>query len=403
VTATSENESAALIEMMLDSARREADAGAYDYAIEYMLAVIAVEPNLVLPRLELQDLALSLLSSARLQRPHVNPVRASVLSSRLRQNRELLGEQFDVDEIASNLLDDHESNVILALSRDLTETSVPHYEIETCAEAITLKTARLLQSIGVSDAVARFPVLQNRPRLGISSRQYLSFAACVTLLIAVGVWFYREQAIIGKLADREVDRSKRVIVTTTAPPAPASPPAMALPPGVTIDNVGPPRAQPPPSAALVQLPPPPAAVPPRAAPQPPVRIASATNMPQPAETGPAAPGKSAPAPAKPAESTDLAPKSKEASAAPAVTGAGYVAVLSSQKSRMDALKIFANMQEKYGEVLSSRTPDVQEANLGEKGLWYRLVVGPPGSREAAASLCTQLKAAGYNGCWVTAW
>ena len=32
-------------------------------------------------------------------------------------------------------------------------------------------------------------------------------------------------------------------------------------------------------------------------------------------------------------------------------GAGFVAVLSSQKSRMDALKIFANMQEKYGDVL----------------------------------------------------
>ena len=68
----------------------------------------------------------------------------------------------------------------------------------------------------------------------------------------------------------------------------------------------------------------------------------------------------------------------------ASSGAGFVAVLSSQKSRMDALKIFANMQEKYGNVLSSRTPDVQEANLGEKGVWYRLVVGPPGSRDAAA-------------------
>ena len=66
------------------------------------------------------------------------------------------------------------------------------------------------------------------------------------------------------------------------------------------------------------------------------------------------------------------------SAVPTASGAGYVAVLSSQKSRMDALKIFANMQQKYGEELSGRTPEVQEANLGEKGVWYRLVVGPPG-------------------------
>ncbi|KAB2910718.1 MAG: SPOR domain-containing protein [Hyphomicrobiaceae bacterium] len=68
---------------------------------------------------------------------------------------------------------------------------------------------------------------------------------------------------------------------------------------------------------------------------------------------------------------------------------------------MDALKAFADLQQKYGDVLASRTPDVQEANLGEKGIWYRAVVGPPGSRDAASGVCTQLKAAGYVGCWVT--
>jgi len=197
------------------------------------------------------------------------------------------------------------------------------------------------------------------------------------------------------------------VVTTTAPPAPAGAPVMALPPGVTIDNVGPPRQPQPPSAARAQLPPPPPpAAPAKAVPQPPVRIASAANVPPTPAEEPAAPVKKAPAAAKPAAVKNPVPKTKQASAAPAVTaasGAGYVAVLSSQKSRMDALKIFANMQEKYGEVLSSRTPDVQEANLGEKGVWYRLVVGPPGSRDAAASLCTQLKSAGYSGCWVTAY
>jgi cell division septation protein DedD len=118
-------------------------------------------------------------------------------------------------------------------------------------------------------------------------------------------------------------------------------------------------------------------------------------MPAPAAAEPAAPVKKAPVKAP-------VPK-KEASAAPAVTsasGTGFVAVLSSQKSRMDALTVFANMQEKYGSVLASRTPDVQEANLGEKGVRYRLVVGPPGSRDAAAGLCTQLKAAGHPDCWV---
>src|SRR5262245_3329079 len=46
------------------------------------------------------------------------------------------------------------------------------------------------------------------------------------------------------------------VVTTTAPPAAPSAPVIALPPGVTIDNVGPPRTQQVPSAARAQLPPP---------------------------------------------------------------------------------------------------------------------------------------------------
>ena len=134
MTATSQTESTALIEMMLESARQEADAGAYEYAIEYVLAVIAVEPKLVRPRLELQELALSLLSSARLRVAYVNPIHASALSSRLRQNREVFGEQFGVDEIASNLVDEQELKVILVLARDPTGTSIPRYEIERLAQ-----------------------------------------------------------------------------------------------------------------------------------------------------------------------------------------------------------------------------------------------------------------------------
>ena len=47
--------------------------------------------------------------------------------------------------------------------------------------------------------------------------------------------------------------------------------------------------------------------------------------------------------------------------------------------------------------LSGRTPDVQEADLArEIGHLYRLVVGPPGSRDAANGVCSQLKTAGYE-------
>ncbi|HPG89207.1 MAG TPA: SPOR domain-containing protein, partial [Hyphomicrobium sp.] len=92
----------------------------------------------------------------------------------------------------------------------------------------------------------------------------------------------------------------------------------------------------------------------------------------------------------------------------APTGAnGYVAVLASvprsDSSRMTALKRFADMQQKYGSVLNGKTPDVAEANLGAKGAYHRLVVGPPASRQQASTLCSELKAQGYADCWVTAY
>src|SRR5262245_1067353 len=180
-------------------------------------------------------------------------------------------------------------------------------------------------------------------------------------------------------------------------------------PGITLDNMGPPPAGLTSSApGRVQIPsgPPPQVMSARsdqaAAAPPPVKIVTAPPPPAAAAGGDAA----APAPAR--RTAAVAPPAREpapksGSALVTASTSGYVAVLSSQKSRMDALKAFADLQQKYGDVLSSKTPDVQEANLGDKGIWYRAVVGPPVSRDAASGICSQLKAAGYAGCWVTAY
>lgn len=96
-----------------------------------------------------------------------------------------------------------------------------------------------------------------------------------------------------------------------------------------------------------------------------------------------------------------------AAAAPVTGGNGYVAVLASvpksASSQGDALKRFADMQQKYSSVLTGKTPSVAEANLGAKGAYHRLVVGPPASREQANTVCSQLKAQGYTDCWVTSY
>lgn len=202
-------------------------------------------------------------------------------------------------------------------------------------------------------------------------------------------------------------------VASGPPPESAPRPTIAVP-GMVIDNSSmapraaplPPggQAQPPQpqrQAAVVQAPPQPPA-PPRAAPAPQPR-------PQPsAEAAPAAPAAperraSVAVPKVPKNNDAFSPGGAPQAATPASGGNGFVAVLASQKSRMDALKVFADLQQRYGDVLSNKPADVQEANLGERGVFYRAVVGPPGSREAAAQVCTQLKAAGFNGCWVTAY
>lgn len=90
---------------------------------------------------------------------------------------------------------------------------------------------------------------------------------------------------------------------------------------------------------------------------------------------------------------------------PAPTAAGYVAVLASKTTRMEALAAFADLRSRYGQALQGRAPEIQSADLSSRGLgmMYRVVVGPPGSRDAATGVCTRLKAAGYNGCWVKAY
>jgi hypothetical protein len=130
----------------------------------------------------------------------------------------------------------------------------------------------------------------------------------------------------------------------------------------------------------------------------------------PAGLGVEAPPSPVPQPKKVQQATPVAALSASppgaTTTAPAVkTGsAGYVVVLSSQKSRMDALKAFADLQQKYGGVLERKVPDVREADLSARGLGtvYRVMVGPPGSRETANRTCEQLKSAGFTGCWVTA-
>ncbi|MFZ4808503.1 MAG: SPOR domain-containing protein [Hyphomicrobiaceae bacterium] len=198
-------------------------------------------------------------------------------------------------------------------------------------------------------------------------------------------------------------------------PQPLLPPGSSIVPGMTIVNGG--VRAPQVAESVGQAPPQqqPGRV--AVAPLRPQIVAKAEPEPEP-EPAPAAPQRRAPVLAAPAAPPPAAPKAAvpvrapaaTASGAPAGAGAeparkstGFVVVLASQKSRMEALTTFADLQQKYGSVLADKVPDVQEADLSSRNLGtvYRLVVGPAGPREKALGVCNQLKAAGYQGCWVT--
>ena len=225
-----------------------------------------------------------------------------------------------------------------------------------------------------------------------------------------------------------VGRDGSIQAPTDAADAGAAPAAVSVPGMTIVDALGANRPAPTVVAAAadavpaVPVAPAKLVVAPPAAPAKPVTIAKAVPTPQ--ATGSidaepaAAPAPAAPAPkkvAKKAAANDAFTPAGTAAAAPAApvtnsvatTGNGFVPVLASiprsDSSRLDALKRFADMKQKYGGVLDGKTPDVAEANLGAKGNYHRLVVGPPGSREQANALCSQLKSQGYPDCWVTSY
>jgi cell division septation protein DedD len=68
--------------------------------------------------------------------------------------------------------------------------------------------------------------------------------------------------------------------------------------------------------------------------------------------------------------------------------------LSSQRSEAEAQAAFRSLQAKYPNVLGGRQAVVRRAELGERGVFFRAMVGPFASRDQASQLCGSLKAAG---------
>ncbi|MDQ8728813.1 SPOR domain-containing protein [Bradyrhizobium sp. LHD-71] len=81
-------------------------------------------------------------------------------------------------------------------------------------------------------------------------------------------------------------------------------------------------------------------------------------------------------------------------APPPATSGGYMVQVSSQRSEADAQAAYRSLQSKYPSVLGSRSASFRRADLGDKGIYYRAMVGPFAAAEDAGQLCSSLRSAG---------
>ncbi len=128
-------------------------------------------------------------------------------------------------------------------------------------------------------------------------------------------------------------------------------------------------------------------------------IPSARQTPLPPSARPAAtsgPLALIPDAAQPPAAARVAPPTRVAAAPVPISapGGGFVVQVSSQRSEADAQSAYRSLQSRYSGVLGGQKSFVKRADLGERGTYYRAVVGPFGSRAEAVQLCASLKAAG---------
>ena len=146
-----------------------------------------------------------------------------------------------------------------------------------------------------------------------------------------------------------------------------------------------------PLAALPQAPPPAtqAATPPSPAPA----QRAASNPPAAQQPANSLPRQTAATPAPPPTAAARTP-THTASVAPAPTNGSYAVQVSSQRNEADAQAAYHSLQAKYPNQLGGHQVLIRKVDLGQKGTFYRALVGPFATAGEANELCSGLKAAG---------
>jgi hypothetical protein len=80
-------------------------------------------------------------------------------------------------------------------------------------------------------------------------------------------------------------------------------------------------------------------------------------------------------------------------AGPALAAGDYFVQLASVKSDQSARNEWARLKKAHSELFDDMALDVQRADLGDRGIFYRIRIGPFPNRATAQDMCAQIKAA----------
>lgn len=78
------------------------------------------------------------------------------------------------------------------------------------------------------------------------------------------------------------------------------------------------------------------------------------------------------------------------------TNGRFVIQIAAFRDQVQAAAGFARLRNAYPDLVSGLTPDVERADLGDRGVYYRLRIGAFETKDAAATLCTRLKGRGQD-------
>ena len=92
----------------------------------------------------------------------------------------------------------------------------------------------------------------------------------------------------------------------------------------------------------------------------------------------------------------IAPAPKSTPSAGGAKSGTHVVQAGAFRSNDEAMGQWGRMQTKLGDYLNGKSPDVEVADLGDRGVYYRLRVGPFASADAAKTYCAGLKERGQD-------